>query len=221
MTLVSQIAAIAAAISLQSPAQTAQDQFDAFAADFPALNATVRVEGETVWQAEGGFAPTARDGVETDYNVYSIAKLLTGMAYARLVDSQGLDLDRPVREIDPDLPAHYEAVTLRHLLNHRAGVRHYQGEADWRSFSDRRCETPADALGHFIADPLISAPGEARQYTTFGYVLLSHLLVRLTGTDSFDAAMQAALGDTYRAHRDRVGATSDHRELRRRGSRYC
>lgn len=206
MTLLSQITALAAAISLQTPADTAQARFDAFATAFPALNTTVMVEGEIVWEAEGGFAQTPIDGTATDYNFYSIAKLFTAMAYARLVETQGLDLDRPVRTIDPALPAHYDAVTLRHLLNHRAGVRHYRGEADWREFGERRCATPADALGHFIADPLVSVPGEDQQYTTFGYVLLSHLLVQLTGEADFDAAMTAVLGEHYRAVSDHEGA---------------
>lgn len=206
MLIVNTLAALAGALSLQTPQEEAQGRFDAFAEEFPALNLTVMVAGETVFEAEGGIARTDRDGLETDYNFYSIAKLLTSMAYARLQAEHGLDLDTPVHEIDPALPEHYRAVTLRQLLNHRAGVRHYQGRGDWRSFAERRCELPADALGHFIDDPLIHEPGSEVQYTTFGYVLLSHLLVQITGTDSFDAAMASVLGETYLAQTDREGA---------------
>lgn len=206
MLIVNTLAAMAGALSLQAPAEEAQSRFDAFADEFPALNVTVRVEGETVFEAEGGMARTDLDGLDTDYNFYSIAKLLTATAYARLEAEEGLDLDTVVRAIDPALPAHYEAVTLRHLLNHRGGVRHYRGERDWRDFAERRCATPADALGHFIDDALIHEPGREQQYTTFGYVLLSHLLLQITDTSSFDAAMTAALGDAYQAHTDREGA---------------
>jgi len=206
MLFVNTLAAMAGALSLQTPVEEAQSRFDDFAEGFPALNITVMVEGDTVFEAEGGIARSERDGLEADYNFYSIAKLLTSMAYARLEAHQGLDLDARVLDIDPDLPAHYENVTLRHLLNHRAGVRHYQGEQDWRSFAERRCSVPEDALGHFIADPLIHQPGTDLQYTTFGYVLLSHLLVQLTETSSFDAAMSSVLGAVYTAHTDREGA---------------
>jgi len=187
-------------------AEQAQTLFETVAPGFPALNATVMVDGEIVFEAEGGAQTGPEDGVETAYNVYSTAKLLTGLAFAKLEHDQGLDLDQSVRLIDPNLPEAYQAVTVRQLLSHTAGVRGYTGEADWLSFNDRRCSTPADALAHFIEAPLISAPGERFTYTTYGYVLLSHLLVTLTETDSFDAAMTAVLGDAYQARSDHEDA---------------
>ncbi|WP_300531868.1 serine hydrolase domain-containing protein [Maricaulis sp.] len=197
----------ATALTTQPAGQhaAAQEVFDALAESFPALNATVMVEGEIVWEAEGGLARDAGDSVEQDYNFYSIAKMLTGMAYARLEAESGLDLDQSIRLIDTGLPVAYDGITLRQLLSHTGGVRHYQGERDWRRFNDRRCATPEDALGHFIDDRLIAAPGERHQYTTFGFALLSHLLVEITGADSYDAAMHAVLGDVYMARTDREG----------------
>jgi len=199
------LAASVVAVQPAADHAPAQEVFDALAQNFPALNATVMVRGVIAWEAEGGLAPDENDGVEQDYNFYSIAKMLTGMAYARLEADQGLDLDQGVRDIDPGLPEAYDGVTLRHLLSHTGGVRHYRGERDWRSFNERRCETPADALDHFIDDRLIARPGERHQYTTFGFTLLSHLLVELTGADSYDGAMRAVLGDVYSARTDRVG----------------
>ena len=204
-------AALLAGLSLSSAAcaQTApstEDQaqalFDAMAAHYPALNATVMVGGEIVWEAEGGMNRLPGDGVTQDYNVYSVAKLMVALAYLRLEQSLGLDLETPVRAIDPDLPAQYEGVTLRQLIDHRAGVRHYTSEADWIAFSDLRCEVPADALGHFIGDPLSPLAEGASNYSTYGYVLLSHLLVQITGAQTFDAAMADVLGEAYTAHRD-------------------
>ncbi|WP_291843376.1 serine hydrolase domain-containing protein [Maricaulis sp.] len=193
----------AAAVAASDSADEARAAFDEMAAHYPALNATIMVEGEIVWEAEGGTARDAADGVTQAYNVYSVAKMFTALAYARLAETEGLDLDMPVRAIDATLPAAYDAVTLRALLEHTAGVRHYTSREDWIAFSDRRCETPADALGHFIADPL-SPPVEGEMsYSTYGYVLLSHLLVQLTGTENFDAAMTHVLGEAvYLARRD-------------------
>ncbi len=182
--------------------QAAQALFDEYAAQFPALNATVMRDGEIIWEADGGNNVGPADGVETDYNFYSIAKMLTGMAYARLEQETGLDLDQSVRAIDPELPAAYQDVTLRQLLSHAGGVRHYRSEADWIGFADRRCDTPADALGHFIDDRLASRPGRRNRYTTYGFALLSHLLLRITGTTDFDAAMQASLGEHYQVRTD-------------------
>ena len=192
--------------SAQSRSEAAQAVFDQFAAAYPALNATVMVDGEIVFEAEGGTMRSDHDGVDTDYNVYSTAKMFTGLAFARLEAHQGLDLDQSVRNIDPALPDPYQDVTLRQLLSHTAGVRGYTGDTDWIAFNDLRCELPSDALGHFINDPLIHAPGARHEYTTYGFVLLSHLLVELTGADSFDAAMEQTLGDAYLAHKDSLTA---------------
>ena len=188
--------------SAQSRSEAAQAVFDQFAAAYPALNATVMVDGEIVFEAEGGTMRTPADGVDTDYNVYSVAKTLTGLAFARLEAHHGLDLDQSVRAIDPSLPAHYQDVTLRQLLSHTGGVRGYTSDEDWIAFNNRRCALPSEALGHFIHDPLIDAPGARHEYTTYGFVLLSHLLVELTSATSFDAAMQTALGESYQAHAD-------------------
>lgn len=210
MSVSASVAAAWAALSLQAADPQvdvqAQAAFDAVAQDYPALNATVMVEGEMAWQAEGGQARQPLDGVARDHNFYSIAKMLTGLAYIRLEQDGRMALDTPVREIDPGLPPAYDGVTLQHLLNHTGGVRHYTSEADWIAFADRRCAVPADALDYFIGDDLTAAPGAAFQYSTFGYVLLSHLLVEITDAESFDAAMRDVLGEAYLAHRDHEGA---------------
>ncbi len=185
-----------------SPEDRAQALFDTMAAQYPALNATVMVEGEIAWEAEGGVNRLPGDGVTQDYNVYSVAKMMVALAYLRLEQTQDLDLDTPVRAIDPDLPGHYSGVTLRQLIDHRAGVRHYTSDQDWLAFSDLRCEVPADALGHFIGDPLSPPTEGASTYSTYGYVLLSHLLVQITGAPTFDAAMSDVLGEAYTVHRD-------------------
>ena len=216
MTATAGAAAMWAAIALQATTPQAgvgadvearaRAIFDDVAQAYPSLNATVMVGDAIIWEAEGGRAPRPGDGVGEAYNVYSTAKMFTGLAYARLQQSGQIDLDMPVRMIDPDLPDQYDGVTLRQLLDHTAGVRSYTSDEDWIAFSDRRCRVPADALGHFIADPLVTTPGESFAYSTYGYVLLSHLLVEITGAADFDAAMRAVLGDAYHAHADSEAA---------------
>ncbi len=214
MTLFSRLICACAVVSVtfsnmvraDPAADDAQAAFDALATHFPALNAVVLQDGDVAWSATGGASATDSDGLNQRYNIYSIAKMITGAAYHRLEQTTGLDLNQAITAIDPELDEAYQRVTLRHLLGHTAGLRHYRGEADWRAFNDRRCVTPADALPHFISDPLTSEPGDRFQYTTFGFALLSHLLVKITGAESFDAAMAETLGDAYGFETDRDGA---------------
>jgi len=170
--------------------------------DFPVLNATVIVDGEVVWEATAGERASEFDGPAASYNVYSTAKMMTGMAYAKLADSQRISIDQSIREIDPGLPEHLQPVTLRQLLAHTAGIRGYTSDEDWDSFASMKCGIPADALPHFIGDPLVTEPGEKYQYTTYGFVLLSHLIVKITNSTDYDSAMRSVLGDLYAATTD-------------------
>jgi CubicO group peptidase (beta-lactamase class C family) len=197
---------VPSAPSLVPSAETAANAaFDKLALSFPALNAVVMKQGKVIWSRQGGFQREAADGPDRDHNFYSIAKMITGTAFYQLEKAGKVNLDAPVTDIDGSLGAAFDAVTLRHLLGHTSGLRHYKSEADWRSFNDRRCANPSDAIGHFISDPLKSKPGKKFGYTTFGFTLLSHLLVEATNTTDYDTAMQSVLGDKYRFKADRGG----------------
>ncbi|MEL7122226.1 MAG: serine hydrolase domain-containing protein, partial [Bacteroidota bacterium] len=107
--------------------------------------------------------------------------------YLKLHQEGKLDLDAKINTIDPQLPVAYKDITFRHLLTHTSGIRHYKGKKDWVSFSDMRCASPREALSHFINDPLEAQAGEKEIYTTYGMVLASHLLEKLTDKSYVDA----------------------------------
>ncbi len=184
-------------ISFHSKAQVLQDSIRAFAEkevqefakDYPGVSVSVSLKGSIVWNKAMGFSdinhkkPVTRD---TKFNIYSTSKPITGLAYLKLIHSGQLSsLNVSVREIDPSLPDSYKNIEIRHLLTHTSGIRHYNG--DWDSFSNLRCENPAEALKHFVDDPLEFKPGEKELYTTYGMVLASHLLEKITGLKYIDA----------------------------------
>jgi CubicO group peptidase (beta-lactamase class C family) len=86
----------------------------------------VTLGGRTVVDLWGGFVdraatrPWRRD---TLVNAYSVGKGLLAILALRLVDAGELELDRPVADVWPEFAAgHKEAITLRDLLCHRAGL---------------------------------------------------------------------------------------------------
>ncbi len=87
---------------------------------------------------------------------------------------------RPSQRYMPDLPDQHHATTLRQLLTHRGGIRHYAAKDDSAEAPgpiDRRLYlSNADILAVFINDPLIARPGERVSYSTFGYTLASIVL---------------------------------------------
>ena len=148
------------------------------AAQYPGITAAVIVDGRQVWTEAAGFADVAasrRAEPSTRFRTYSSTKWITAALALRMAEKGLVDLDAPARTYLPSLPEAAGGVTLRQLLQHRAGVRHYR-QGEWLTVSDVACTRASEALADFIGDPLVSKPGEAFQYSSFGYVLASAIL---------------------------------------------
>lgn len=125
---------------------------------------------------ESGRAATPR----TRFRIYSASKTMGATAAMLLAESGQLDLDAPVSTYLPNLPAEVGRVTVRQILAHRSGIRHYR-DGEWDRVSDSNCASPTEALPDFVSDPLEFAPGSGYRYTTFGYVLLSAVVEAAAG----------------------------------------
>lgn len=147
----------------------------------PGLSVAVLVDGDLVWSEAFGYAdlelraPATRS---SRFRIASISKTFTGALVTRLAASGRIDLDARVRSIDPDLPGHYDGVTVRQLARHTAGVRSY---ATGEVAVPDHYETLEEALQVFIDDPLLFEPGESYAYSTYGYTLLGHVIEVATG----------------------------------------
>src|SRR5688572_17832114 len=145
----------------------------------PALSlAVARPEG-VVWSAAYGMANLEFDVPATtahSFRLGSVSKVVTTTAAAKLVTRGELDLDAPIASYLPDLPEPHRATTMRQLLTHRGGVRHYYSkdydlEGPGGPNYLRTYASNADVLALFIDDPLVAPPGERVSYTSYGYTL--------------------------------------------------
>lgn len=175
----------------------------------PAVSIAVVINDEMVWSEAFGYADLelrAPAAAVTRFRIASISKAFTGTLVAKLVEAGKLDLDTRIRSIDPGLPEHYDAVTVRDLVRHTAGVRHYAtGEIAVPDYY----ETLEDALEVFINDPLLNAPGEAYNYSTYGYTLLGHVIEKATGMSYFDALRENILEPLGLMLHSTTGISSD------------
>ena len=156
--------------------------------EYPALTAAVAVDGRLVWSEGRGWADVDSKRpatAATRFRIYSTSKSITAALAMRLAEEKQVDLDAPVSRYLPDLPAALSSVTLRQLLLHRGGVRHYR-EGEWLSVSRDRCTTARDALRPFINDPLIAPPDTKYNYSSFGYVLASAVLEAAASRPFYD-----------------------------------
>lgn len=145
---------------------------------YPGLNVAVAVNGRIVWSEGAGWADIAsqkRATPSTQFRTYSSTKWLTAALALRMADKGFVDLDAPIYRYLPSLPATVAPVTLRQLLQHRGGIRHYR-EGEWLTVSQAHCTRATEALRDFINDPLVASPGEKFNYSSFGFVLASAVL---------------------------------------------
>jgi CubicO group peptidase (beta-lactamase class C family) len=158
----------------------------------PAL-AAGRLDAGRIEVAAAGYADVEHDApatTATRFRLASVSKPLTAVLTLRLVEEGRLDLDADVRRLGGPLAALRQPITVRELLAHTAGVRHYRGDemASTRTYPDLQAALPI-----FLADPLVAAPGLRHVYTTYGCTLLGVAIERAAGEPYFDALRHRVL----------------------------
>jgi CubicO group peptidase (beta-lactamase class C family) len=136
--------------------------------------------GEVVVDAALG---DARAGVpmttETLMNWFSMTKAITAIAVAQQWEAGRLDLDAPAATYLPEFGANRkDAITLRHLLTHTAGIPNadgmFQGEP-WR-------ESNAESLARIYAAAPEYLPGtRAGYHAGAGMTVLGEIVARVSG----------------------------------------
>jgi serine beta-lactamase-like protein LACTB, mitochondrial len=161
-----------------------------YSKDYPGVSVSV-IQGKSItWQKSFGVSDVNSSALvttDTKFNIYSTSKYITGLAFLKLVYDGKITLEQKITSIDPDLSEEYNQITIGHLLNHTSGIRHYKGKKDWIKFSSLECGSPREAMDFFIIDPLQAEPGQQETYSTFGMVVASHILEKITGMEFSDA----------------------------------
>jgi len=150
----------------------------------PSLSLAIGIGDKVVFAEAIGHQDihTRREAdASTQYSIGSIAKSMTGIALAKLVDMGKVDLDAPVSNY-VDTPAYTQTFTVRELASHVAGVPHDTPEREIAEFVkviDH--ESPFESFSVFSSHPLLFAPGTAFEYSSNGYILLSAVIESAAG----------------------------------------
>jgi CubicO group peptidase (beta-lactamase class C family) len=112
----------------------------------------------------------------TVFDMASVTKVMaTTFAVMMLVDEGKLDLDAPLYTYLPDFRGgEKDAITLRLLLTHRAGL--YQWQPIFYHAADER-----EAYAYIRDLPLAWKPGAGRHYSDLGFMLLGLVVERVSG----------------------------------------
>jgi serine-type D-Ala-D-Ala carboxypeptidase len=152
-----------------------------FAAGAPGRPAEVVVAGEA--QVRGG--PRRAMCRETLFDLASLTKVVATLpAVLRLTGSGALTLDDRVTRFLPGFGGEgRDAVTVRHLLTHTAGLP--AGIAFWR-----RCRDQEEARQALLRVPLCRPPATRVAYSDVGFMLLGLVVPAVTGS-----SLEASVGE--------------------------
>jgi CubicO group peptidase (beta-lactamase class C family) len=176
------------------PARTAVDAVDAYVASqmtarhIPGLSFAVVRDGAIVRSGARGLANVELNAPATEATEFAIAsmsKSVTASAIMLLAQDGRLSIDEPVRQYLPDVPDSWNAMTIRDLLAHTAGVKdHFSDSPIYPKLTtlDRHLVYTTDAYVKAHVDaPLNFAPGTNFSYSGGGYVMLGAIIAKITG----------------------------------------
>lgn len=160
----------------------------------PGISAAVAVNGRIVFSMGVGQAEldnlVPADG-DTVHNVGSVSKVLTAVAIMQLVEKGRISLDDRIQQYTPSFPEKGTPITLRHILTHTSGIRHYRdGEFGPYGLTEmRHFDTIEEAIAIFKDDPLLFKPGTLWSYSSHAFNLLQGVVEKATGM-SFEDYMK-------------------------------
>jgi D-alanyl-D-alanine carboxypeptidase len=192
--LLSGVALLPGALSSCAPrqAESAVDSVDAYITGempkrrIPGLALTVVQHGKIVKSQGYGLANLELDvpvGPETVFELASLTKQFTAAAIMLLVEAGRVGLEDPLGDhIAYPAPAKWDGITVRHLLNHTAGLAGIAtGFAALAAGPQRLDISTAAMFDAATKDPMSSRPGTAWQYSDVGYFLLGMVIEHASG----------------------------------------
>ncbi|MCO7572806.1 beta-lactamase family protein [Pseudomonas chlororaphis] len=165
----------------------------------PGLSIALVDGQELIWARGFGFADQARGLQVTENTAFragALSQLLTATAVMQLVEQGRLQLDAPLQDslrefyvrsrFHQDQNAADQAVTLRRLLSHQAGL-----PTDY--LRDRYTSQPLGELPGKVSGVWLNhCPGTQTAYSNLGYALLGAAIERSSGLD-FERQLQKSL----------------------------
>lgn len=152
----------------------------------PGCSVGVSFEGAPVVVKAFGMAELENQvpiTVDSIFESGSVAKQFTAAALVLLQIDGKLNIDDPVRKYIPELPDYGAPLTIRHILNHTAGLRDWGAVMGLSGVGRDERIIRQDYAFHVITrqQHLDFIPGAEYSYSNSGYTLASTIVERVSG----------------------------------------
>lgn len=184
----------------------------------PGLAYAVLRDGNAIESGAAGYADRTSvtlNGQSSLFNIASNSKQFTAMSIMLLELAGKISLEDPVRKFIPELPTYAENVKIKHLVYHTSGL------PDYMSI----CSATGPVTNQSVIDFLKSASqvdfpaGTRHEYSNTGYVILSEVVQRASGT-SFPDFVQNQIFNKLGMTSSRIVKIGDQRPYPNQASGY-
>lgn len=158
----------------------------------PGVSAAVMVHGQVVFSGGVGVASLESQEPQTGttvHNVGSISKTQAVVAVMQLVEKGKVRLDAEIQDYAPWFPRKSKPVTLRQILTHTSGIRHYK-QGDFGSDgvnAFKHYDKFEESTRFWRDDPLLFDPGTQWSYSSYA-------------VDLMQAVVESASGQSYEGY---------------------
>ena len=150
------------------------------------LAVAIALDGKIVYAKGFGFSDLENQvpfTAQTVSRIGSVSKTFTALSVMQLVEQGKINLDAEVQTYVPSFPKKQAPITIRQLLGHQGGIRHYNGN---EMLSNVRYTDVESALAIFKDDPLVAKPGMEFHYSTQGFTLVGCVIEGASGNNYVD-----------------------------------
>lgn len=117
----------------------------------------------------------------TKFRLGSVTKQFTAASILLLEERGKLSVNDPVKKYLPDAPAAWDKITIFHVLTHTSGIPNFTSFLEYPKL-EPFATTPEKLVALFRDKPLDFEPGEKWNYSNSGYVLLTYLIEKISGS---------------------------------------
>jgi CubicO group peptidase (beta-lactamase class C family) len=152
----------------------------------PGMSVAIAVGNEIVFSEGVGYAELDNKVLATGrtvHNVGSVSKVLAVVPLMQLVERGEVDLDAAIQTYLPYYPEKQWPVTVRQVLTHTSGTRHYDGEefGQFGLLEMRHYDNFEEATMLWRDDPLLFEPGTYWFYSSHAMNLMHGIVENVTG----------------------------------------
>ena len=178
--------------------------------EIPGLSLAVVENGKVVYAKAYGYANLERATPATPehrFQIGSISKSFAAVAVMLLAEEGKINLDANISTYIGAVPAAWEPITVRQLLNHTSGMQKDPDDATLRQLEAGAPASEAEFLAVAKKIPLVTVPGKYYLYSNIGYSIVGFIVAKASGKSYSDFMQERLFGplgmrDTRVIHRD-------------------